>query len=90
MIIKVSVICYVIVILMSPGMIFYPYYRLIDKLPTVMFKPLGGCLMCFTGQAALWTYLITHFHNYNFFDHAFFISACIALVMLIDKIIDYE
>jgi len=90
MIVKVSVICYVIVILMNPNMIFYSYYKLIDKLPDVLFKPLGGCLMCFTGQCAMWTYLIVNFHSYNFFDHAFFISACIALVILIDKIIDYE
>ena len=88
-ILKLSVVCWVVVFLMSPEMIFNFYWKLIDRLPDYLYKPLGGCLMCFTGQAATWYYLIAHFHDYNFFDHVVFTSACIFFVMLIDKIIDY-
>lgn len=30
------------------------YHRLIAKLPEWLYKPLGGCAMCFTGQLTLW------------------------------------
>ena len=31
-----------------------PYHRLIARLPDWLYKPLGGCGMCFTGQLTLW------------------------------------
>ena len=89
-ILKLSVVCWVVVFLMSPGMIFNFYWKLIDRLPDNWYKPLGGCLMCFTGQVATWYYLIAHFHNYSLFDHIVFVCSSIFFVMLIDKIIDYE
>jgi hypothetical protein len=90
-ILKIGIIAYVFVILTSPGMIFYFYYRLIDRLPyDWLFKPLGGCNMCFAGQLALWFYLIKYFHSYNLFEHIFFICGAILIVMILDKLIDYE
>jgi len=87
----VAIVAYVFVILTSPGMIFYFYYKLIDKIKyDFIFKPLGGCNLCFAGQLALWFYLIKHFHSYNFFEHIFFISGTILTVMILDKLIDYE
>ena len=89
-ILKISVVAYVIFVLMSPGMIFHFYAKLIDKIKwDWLYKPLGGCLMCFSGQIATWYYLITHFREYNFFDHVVFISAVILIVMIFDKLIDY-
>lgn len=89
-ILKVGIFAYVFTILISPEMILHFYYKWIDKLPDLLFKPLGGCAICFAGQCGLWFYLFTHLHGYNFFDHIFFICGVILTVMLIDKIIDYE
>lgn len=90
-IITVGICAYVFVILTSPGMIFNFYYRLIDKIKwDWLFKPLGGCLLCFAGQCGLWFYLIKHLHSYNFFEHIFFICGTILIVMILDKLIDYE
>jgi len=46
--------------------------------------------MCFSGQIACWYYLFTHLKGYNFFDHVVFISAVILIVMIFDKLIDYD
>lgn len=90
-ILKLGIIAYVIFILMSPGMIFSFYARLIDRIKWEwLYKPLGGCLLCFTGQIGFWTYLIKNFREYNLFDHIFFISGIILTVMIFDKLIDYE
>jgi hypothetical protein len=86
----IGIIVYVFVVLTSPGMIFYFWYKWIDHLPDFLYKPLGGCNVCASGQAAAWFYLIKHFHSYNFFEHIFFISATILTVMILDKLIDYE
>jgi hypothetical protein len=86
----IGIIVYVFVVLTSPGMIFYFWYKLIDHLPDALFKPLGGCNMCSAGQAGAWFYLIKYFHSYNFFEHIFFISGTILTVMILDKLIDYE
>ena len=90
-ILKLGIIAYVIFILMSPGMIFSFYARLIDRIKWEwLYKPLGGCLLCFAGQIGFWTYLIKNVREYNFFDHIFFISGIILTVMIFDKLIDYE
>ena len=90
-ILKISVVAYVIFILMSPDMIFSFYARLIDRIKwDWLYKPLGGCLMCFSGQIAFWYFLFTHLKGYNFFDHVFFISGVILIVMILDKLIDYD
>jgi hypothetical protein len=86
----IGIIVYVFVILTSPGMIFYFWYKWIDHLPDALFKPLGGCNLCLSGQISLWFYLIKYFHSYNFFEHIFFISGTILTVMILDKLIDYE
>jgi hypothetical protein len=80
----------VFVILTSPGMIFYFWYKLIDHLPDALFKPLGGCNLCFGGQLGLWYYLIKYFHSYNLLHHIFFICGTILIVMILDKLINYE
>ena len=90
-ILKISVVAYVIFILMSPDMIFSFYARLIDRIKwDWLYKPLGGCLICFSGQIAFWYFLFTHLQSYNFFDHIVFVSAVILIVMIFDKLIDYE
>lgn len=88
--IAVGIVAYVFVILTSPGMIFYFWYKWIDHLPDWAFKPLGGCNMCFGGQLALWYYLIKYFHSYNFLHHILFICGTILTVMILDKLINYE
>jgi hypothetical protein len=89
--IVVGIVAYVFFVLTSPGMIFYFWYKLIDKIPyDFIFKPLGGCLICLGGQCGFWFYLIKYFHSYNFFEHIFFISGTILTVMILDKLIDYE
>jgi len=90
-ILKLGIIAYVVFILMSPGMIFSFYAKLIDRIPwDWLYKPLGGCSLCFAGQIGFWYYLGTHFREYDFFDHVFFVSGVILVVMILDKIIDYE
>jgi hypothetical protein len=86
----IGIIAYVFVILTSPGMIFYFWFKWIDHLPDFLFKPAGGCNLCLSGQISAWFYLIKYFHSYNFFEHIFFISATILVVMILDKLIDYE
>lgn len=36
------------------GMVLHWYYKRIEKLPEVLFKPLGGCIYCF----GAWVYII--------------------------------
>ena len=88
-IIIISIICYVIFVLTQPEMIFHFYWKLIDKLPDWLYKPLGGCLVCFSGQVSFWFFLITHFKTYNPFYHIFFVCAVIFAVLIYDKLIDY-
>ena len=90
-IIQIGIIAYVVFILMSEDMVLHFYARLIDKIPwDWLYKPLGGCLMCFAGQISLWYYLIKYFRSYNLFDHMFFVAGAILVVMILDKLIDYD
>lgn len=89
-ILKVSVVIIVFLICTEEGMIFAWYYKMIQKLPDFLYKPAGGCNLCFAGQTSLWYYFIAHWHAYNFFTHLVFISATILIVLIIDKIINYE
>ena len=41
-------------ILTEDGEILSWYFRLIQRLPDWLFKPLGGCSRCLAGQIALW------------------------------------
>lgn len=73
-IIKIPVIAFVFYILGEPGQIFGWYQKLIAKLPEYLWKLLGGCLKCVTGQVCFWFFLITNFHDYNLINHLFFVS----------------
>ncbi len=84
---KIAVISYVVTSLMEGGMIFHWWYNLIEKLPQWLFFPLGGCAKCFAGQVGLWYYLIAHFSEYNLWEHIFFISGVILLVMILDRLL---
>jgi hypothetical protein len=68
------------------GMIFNFYFRTIECLPSWLYKPLGGCVRCMSGQVALWFFLIKYFHSYNIVDHLFFCSAVILLTTLINYV----
>jgi len=83
-VIKIAVISWVFVRLGEPGEIFDWYQRLIGRLPERLWKPLGGCSKCLAGQIAFWYFIF--FKKYNLFDHLFFVSATIFLVLLIDLI----
>ena len=63
--IVIAVCCFVWVnILMQPGNIFNCYNKLIEKVPEWLYKPLGGCDYCFTGQVALWYFLF--YYGFDF------------------------
>jgi len=70
----------------EPNDIFAWYQKLIGALPSWLWKPLGGCYRCWVGQCAFWFYLITYFKEYNFINHAFFISAAILLSIIYNYI----
>ncbi len=87
-IVKVSLIAFMFVYLGQPGYIFAWYQKLIEPLPDWLWKPLGGCEKCFTGQAALW-YYIFFIDGYNLFEHLFFISVAILFTMILSKLTDF-
>lgn len=89
-IIKISLICYVFyTIIRMEGSILNWYYRLIFHLPEWLYKPLGGCYFCFTGQVCLW-YSIFSFHNTDLFvrifDTTFYTAIGICLSWFYHKI----
>lgn len=47
----------------QPDMIFGWYYRILEKLPTWLAKPIGLCDICLSGQLALWI-LLAFFYDY--------------------------
>ena len=84
---KISLIAFMFCALgQEKGDIFHWYQRLLRRLPEFLSKPLGGCWICFSGQCALWYYLIFHFKTYNFIEHLFFISATIFCSMIYNKL----
>lgn len=54
-------------ILTDTDMIFARYRLLIDSLPSYLYKPLGGCAVCFSGQLSFWIMLISY-HDDRYFD----------------------
>ena len=90
LIIKIALIAYVFVQSIKPEEIFAWYGKLIDPLPEWLWKPLGGCFKCFTGQLCFWAYLVTYFHDYNLkdnlIDHLFFTSLGIFLSLIYNTI----
>ncbi len=64
--------------------IFYWYQNMISYLPVWLFKPLGGCYICFTGQVCLWYFLFMK--PFNIIELGFFVSAGILSAMVYNKI----
>lgn len=83
---EISFIAYMIYWLTDPEEIFGWYGQLISKLPKWLWKPLGGCYRCFTGQVMMWSYLVIYFKEYNLIDHGFFIAGGIFLSMVYNLI----
>ena len=51
-------------------------------------KKILGCVTCFSGQVALWVWLVARFDTYNVFAHILFITLTITLTNLITKWLD--
>lgn len=83
---KITIITYGFWVCTEPGMIFEWYAKLIDRLPEWLYKPLGGCYKCFTGQVLFWYYLILHIENYSIIDQLFYPAAGILLTSIYDYI----
>jgi len=83
-VVRISIICFAFYILGEPGMIFDWYQKLINRLPEYLWKPLGGCYKCFTGQVLMHYYWITHLHNYNIIDQLFYPSCGILIVITLN------
>lgn len=83
MVFKIAIISWVFVHLGEPGEIFDWYQRLIGKLPERIWKPLGGCAKCLSGQIAFWYFLFTG--DYNFVNHIFLTASTILVTILIEK-----
>jgi hypothetical protein len=60
---------------MQEGMILHRYYKIIEKLPVWLFKPIGGCCYCLGGWLFICTYLITIFFIKSVFSENSFILA---------------
>jgi hypothetical protein len=73
-------------ILGEPGEIFDFYQRLIGRLPEWLWKPLGGCPKCFTGQVCFWFFLLKNYASYNLIDHLFFVSLGILISITLQKL----
>lgn len=89
-IIKVPIITFIFYICGEPGEIFDWYQKLIFHLPEYLWKPLGGCIKCVTGQVCFWFYLYKNYQDYHLFqggiiNHLFFVSTG----MLINIILNY-
>lgn len=69
-------------------MIFYWYRKLIRKLPWYLYKPLGGCYACLTGEVLFWYYIIK-IRPINVIDLLFYTSVGIALSYVYDKTMEW-
>ena len=85
---KISLICFIFLVMGEPGMIFSFYQKLIDKLPDWLYKPLGGCSYCFTGQVSLWYFIITQ--KFDILELLFFVSLSIFFVKIYSTIWNFE
>ena len=83
-------------ILLDNGMVFdkYRYFieREFEESKPKLYKVLGGCSLCFTGQLCLWYYITVYGLHLDymglFFKMVFLISASILTVYTINKIDD--
>jgi hypothetical protein len=71
--------------LMDSDMIMEPYRLKLERLPLWFAKPLGLCGICFTGQFALWFFLIDKRGHIDPFNMIYCICISIFLLILIDK-----
>lgn len=71
-------------ILMDADMIFGFYYKLLEKLPAWLAKPLGMCEYCLAGQLAFWYYLVKYFDSYCIVNHILYTSLAIFTVEIIN------
>jgi len=83
-VLKISLITFMFCALGQEGMIFEFYQKLIKKLPTWIYKPLGGCYKCLTGQVCLYYFIFTK--PFNIIELLFFVSAGILSSMFYNKI----
>lgn len=83
-------------ILMDEGNPLFWYFKIIEKLPPMLSKPLGTCIDCFAGQVALWVYLYlftsktisgANQYHYDPFNHIFVICLSIVMAKIIYRII---
>lgn len=74
--------------LMQPGMLMWPWFRIIERLPQWIAKPLGYCSLCFAGQAALWLWVGMEWQGR--FTGIFYIKGAlfVLLTVFFTKIID--
>jgi len=72
-------------ILIEDGMLLNKYQDVLNRLPEWIANPLGACDLCFSGQLALWIYIVRY--DYSIIEHIFFVSITIFFVKLIHTII---
>jgi hypothetical protein len=87
-ILKISLIAFMFSALIQQRQSVFTFYRkLIKRLPWYLYKPLGGCYICFTGQFCLWYFIFTK--PLDIFELLFFCSAGILTSMIYHKIYCY-
>jgi len=74
-------------ILIEPGMIFGWWWKVLNRLPEWLKKPLGGCELCFGGQLSLWYYPIVHRASYAPVTHVMYIILTIFIIRIINRIL---
>jgi hypothetical protein len=67
-------------VLMLDGMILDWWARIIDRMPDWIGKPLGGCVYCFGGQVALWSYPVVFWNEYSVIYHFLYIMLVIFFI----------
>ena len=79
--IAISIIGYTVAHVLNTEEVMSWYHRLIFRLPTYLYKPLGGCGKCLAGQIALWYYVCMF--DYSWYQHISFVTTAIFLANLI-------
>ena len=86
---RISVICFVVTnIFFKSGHILGWYIDILDdiyrknKWYSIIANPLGYCELCFTGQVALWYYLIYYGINFNILT---FVSIVLIILLQLQK-----
>ena len=87
-VLKISIIVFVFWMLGTPGHIFNFWFVWTERLPGWLRKPLGGCVVCLTGEVLFHFYWITHLQNYNIIDQLFYPAAGVILATIYTNIYD--